>query len=132
MKKTLIYLLMLLPLLVFNSCGDDKDEPQDGLNEQLIGEWEETRADGESTFEIFHYQFFSDGTGYKWVTNVPYDDDKYKITWSTSGNRITIVYKAHIFMGSYQKEETVVGTFSVKGNSLTLNFDGERQYYTRK
>ena len=48
MKKILLLMAIILPF-VFTSCGDDKDEPKQSLEEQLIGSWvgdEYTVVDG--------------------------------------------------------------------------------------
>ena len=38
MKKVLLLMAIILPF-VLTSCGDDKDEPKQNLEQELIGGW---------------------------------------------------------------------------------------------
>ena len=62
MKKILLLMAIILPF-VLTSCGDDKDEPKQTLEQQLIGEWYYLFNE----YTVHNYLFNSDHTGKYWV-----------------------------------------------------------------
>lgn len=79
MKKILLLMAIILPF-VLTSCGDDKDEPKQSLEQQLIGRW----VDRGITIE-----FKADHTGIgSWETN-----NLTPFTWSLEDNYLYMTYE---------------------------------------
>ena len=62
MKKILLLMAIILPF-VFTSCGDDKDEPKQNLEQELIGQWYFMVNE----YTVNNYLFNSDHTGKHWM-----------------------------------------------------------------
>ena len=62
MKKILLLMAIILPF-VLTSCGDDKDEPKQTIEQQLIGEWYYMSNE----YVVRNYLFNSDHTGKYWI-----------------------------------------------------------------
>ena len=110
MKKILLLMAIILPF-VLTSCGDDKDEPKQNLEQELIGSW--TFAEGSDIYTIL---FNSNHTGksQRMVDGHLVQDTPF--TWSLNGNVLTVV-----------REVTVIFKISVEGDVLTTQqeVDGE-------
>lgn len=111
MKKLLFIMAMMLPLFTFVGCSDDDEVSNEN---ELIGTWVESK---ESPIEVYHIQFKSDYTGLHWVTNNGDIDEwgKEPITWSTSGNNLTVT----------TDDEPITVKYSIKNNTLTMDFGDE-------
>ena len=94
MKKILLLMAIILPF-VLTSCDDDKDEPNQSLEEQLIGGWAWSTVDGPNTITRF-YIFNSDHN------------------WSLKGNILTVSF---IQDGN---TETVSVEISIDGDVLHI------------
>ena len=119
--KKILFLLAMLPMLMFTACSSDDDE-NFGNDSALIGTWvEETNR----TMEVFHKQFNADGTGYHWATDNGVIDSygKTKITWKTSGKSLYI---------TFPEEGKTKHTYNVNGDKLTTVYDGETIVYKRQ
>lgn len=87
MKKILLFMAMMLPLIAFTACSDDDDNLKI-TTEQVVGKWNVTWAqeDGESTDIPSGYVYInlkSDGT-YKTVMF----SDHYIGKWKLEGNTV--------------------------------------------
>lgn len=87
MKKILLFVAMMLPLITFTACSDDDDNIEI-TTEQVVGKWNVTWAqeDGESTDIPSGYVYInlkSDGT-YKTVMF----NDYYIGKWKLEGNTV--------------------------------------------
>lgn len=87
MKKILLFVAMMLPLIAFTACSDDDDNIEI-TTEQVVGKWNVTWAqeDGESTDIPSGYVYInlkSDGT-YKTVMF----NDYYIGKWKLEGNTV--------------------------------------------
>lgn len=85
MKKILLLMAILLPF-VLTSCGDDKDEPKQNLEQELIGSWVLAYED------IAMYQFMvfnPDHTGSGSQVKNGIIIGEYSFTWSLSGDILT-------------------------------------------
>ncbi len=99
MKKILLLLAIILPF-VLTSCGDDKDEPKQNLEQELIGSWVGdvyNIVDGKVVVTHPHsgyILFNADHTGKSWrfIDGVMSPD--YNFTWSLKGNILTMTYSA--------------------------------------
>ena len=129
MKKILLLLAIILPF-VFTSCGDDKDEPKQNLEQELIGSWVGdvyNIIDGKVVVTHPHsgyILFNADHTGKSWrfIDGVMSPD--YNFTWSLKGNILTITFSA-------SSSEALTYEISIKDDILhikqgTFEFD-----YTR-
>ena len=88
------------PKLGTMSCGDDKDEPKQSLEEQLIGSWVGDvyeLVDGEviMTYPHSHYMIFNaDHTGKSWMVIDGVKSLDLNFNWSLNGNILTNDKKA--------------------------------------
>lgn len=85
MKKILLLMAIVLPF-VLTSCGDDKDEPKQNLEQELIGTWVIAYED------INMYQFMvfnADHTGSGNQVQNGVEFGKFSFTWSLSGDVLT-------------------------------------------
>lgn len=120
MKKQFYSLMLLLMTLVsvgLVSCSDD-DEPKAS---DIVGTWSyETQMIGD--YAIF-FQFTKDGTFHEVHTSIIHGEtvlgDVFHGTYTVSGKKLTVTY---IFQ---HETETINCTYSVKGDKLTLNIEGE-------
>ncbi len=87
MKKYLLLLAIILPF-VLTSCGDDKDEPKQSLEQQLIGSWV---GDVYNIIEVTHHILFNaDYTGKEWMVIDGVKSPDMHFTWSLKGNVLTL------------------------------------------
>ena len=87
MKKYLLLLAIILPF-VLTSCGDDKDEPKQSLEQQLIGSWV---GDVYNIIEVTHHILFNaDYTGKGWTVINGVKSPDMHFTWSLKGNVLTL------------------------------------------
>ena len=84
MKKILLLMAIILPF-VLTSCDDDKDEPKQSLEEQLIGGWAWSTVDGPNTITRF-YIFNSDHNGKEQIDLNGHISTEVNFTWSLKGN----------------------------------------------
>jgi hypothetical protein len=107
MKKVLLLMAIILPF-VLTSCGDDKDEPKQNLEQELIGGW--SNVQGSSIINIV---FNSDYTGkVQWIEDgVVKDFDSF--TWSLKDNVLTIKVIG----------KTLIYKISINGDVLTISED---------
>ena len=93
MKKLLLLMAIILPF-VLTSCGDDKDEPKQNLEQELIGRWVGQTIDRELTLE-----FKADHTGISsWrkiqnVLQLVSSGGSIPFTWSLKNNILSISYE---------------------------------------
>lgn len=88
-KYFMLLPLLLLAVVSLSSCGDDKeeekkDEPAAAVN-ALVGIWVADDGDGVETLILN-----ADGTGRDTYSD-EYGTESFAITWSVSGNVLTIV-----------------------------------------
>lgn len=120
MKKMKYLLIMAMAVMMSVSCSKDDD---DDVN-PIVGTWGLTETiDGEVIdFEI---TFKENLTG-TIMSSITFDgttyDESDNFTWSTSGNKLTIVIDG----------ETDITTYSISGNKLTINVDDENIVLTRR
>jgi hypothetical protein len=121
MKKFKYLLIMLVALTVSVSCSDDDDDM--GSNE-LVGTWGLTESDEGIAISIaatFNANF--KGTIASTFTfNGESETDNSNFTWSTDGNKLTMVIDG----------ESEISTYSISGNKLTVTNDGESTVLTRQ
>ncbi len=87
MKKLLLALALMLPMVVFTACEKDKEnEPGNNNESGLVGTWIEDR------YQSFCMQFNADHSGCEWEVEDGEADYKWFFTWSTNGNTLTFVY----------------------------------------
>ena len=94
MKKVLL-MAIILPF-VLTSCGDDKDEPKQSLEEQLIGSWigdvynviegKVVVTHPHSSYVLFN----ADHTGKAWTVIGGVKSADINFTWSLKGNALTL------------------------------------------
>ena len=95
MKKILLSMAILLPF-VFTSCGDDKDEPKQNLEQELIGTWVGDLydiVDGEMIVTHPHSAYIlfnADHTGKTWSVIDGVNKPVRNFNWSLKGNILTI------------------------------------------
>ena len=107
MKKILLLMAIILPF-VLTSCGDDKDEPKQTLEQELIGGW------------IYNnyviYVFNADHTGFENRLNSDGNINEHNpFTWKLNGKMLNI-------KDSDGNDDTY--EISIKNNILYLNEDG--------
>ncbi len=89
MKKLLLALALMLPMVVFTACEKDKEnEPGTGSGNELVGTW----VNDSDPMNLFYFQFNADHSGYEWEVYQGEPDEKYPFTWSADGNTLTMVY----------------------------------------
>ncbi len=87
MKKILLLFAIILLPFVLTSCGDDKDEPKQNLEQELIGRWVGQTIDREITLE-----FKADHTGINSWRRIPNvlqaaaTSGSMQFTWSLKDN----------------------------------------------
>ncbi len=119
MKKILLLMAIILPF-VLTSCGDDKDEPKQSLEEQLIGSWVGdvyNIVDGEMivTHPRSSYMIFNaDHTGKSWMNIEGVIMSEMNFTWSLKGNVLALIVGTET--GSYE--------ISIKGDILYITDEG--------
>ena len=95
MKKILLLMAIFLPF-VLTSCGDDKDEPKQNLEQELIGGWVGdvyNIEDGQVvvTHPRSGYMVFNtDHTGKTWTVIDGVRSPDTHFTWSLKGNILTM------------------------------------------
>ena len=97
MKKILLLLAIILPF-VLTSCGDDKDEPKQNLEQELIGTWvgdlyfiedgKVVTTNPHSAYIIFN----ADHTGKSWSVIDGVNLGQMHFTWSLNGNLLKLDY----------------------------------------
>ncbi len=115
MKKLLLALALMLPMVVFTACEKENDNEPGNNNEiGLVGTWAGTSESGVTTY----LQFNADHTGSKWIE---YQEEIYypsSCTWSTNKNILTIVFRED---GEIEEQSV---RYSVDRDKLTF-FDEE-------
>ena len=95
MKKILLLMAIILPF-VLTSCGDDKDEPKQNLEQELIGSWVGdvyNIVDGKVVVTHPHsgyILFNADYTGKGWTIIDGVKSADMHFTWSLKGNVLTL------------------------------------------
>lgn len=85
MKKFFLLMAIILPF-VLTSCGDDKDEPKQNLEQELIGTWVLAYEDiGMYQFMVFNEDHTGSGNQVKDGIVL----GEYSFTWSLSGDILT-------------------------------------------
>ena len=120
MKKFKYLIIMVLAVTVFVSCSTDDDNVN-----ALVGTWEFTEIDEDleinvtATFnenlsgEIYAVVVFNGGS----------ETENSSFTWSTDGNKLTMVIDG----------DTETSTYSISGDKLTItDDDGETTVLTRQ
>lgn len=113
MKKVKFLLIFIMIAMVSISCKKDDD---DDIN-PIVGTWEVTETlDGDTiSLEIT----FKENLSGILLTEVIYNGQTFSesdnFTWSTNGNKLTIVMNG----------ETDTSTYSISGNKLTITDDGD-------
>ncbi len=115
MKKLLLALALMLPMVVFTACEKEEDK--------LIGTW--VPSSGDFVDFVAYVQFNEDHTGcfgYTFTLEDGVDYDSF--TWSATENHLTIDWGGDV-------EEY---TYSIDGNNLTLTYieDNEITIFHRK
>ena len=85
MKKILLLLAIVLPFVI-TSCGDDKDEPKQNLEQELIGTWVIAYED----LNMYQFmEFNADHTGSGSQVKDGIVQGEYSFNWSLSGDILT-------------------------------------------
>lgn len=115
---------MIVALTVSVSCDDDDDD--NAGDDALLGTWMYSESDEE---EDYYYStsitFKSNDTGtivYTETYDGMTESDTDSFTWSSNGNTLTLELFGEI--------ETV--TYSISGNKLTINGDGDTIVFTKQ
>ena len=114
MKKKLLLMAIILPF-VLTSCGDDKDEPKQSLEKQLIGEWVKIDENGSE----LHYIFNSDYTGKNYILFLGSTSDESNFKWSLNGNKLTLSDPNGYW-------PTVTRDISIEGDVLHMTINDEQ------
>lgn len=119
MKKVLLMLAMILPMITFTACSDDEDYSQ--YESKFIGSWEEDRTG----YEVFNIVFNADKTGERWAEDNGEIDEfgKSSFVWSATESELTIT---SVEEGKY----TLIYEF--KDDKLYTSSDGETIIYHKK
>ena len=124
MKKILLLMAIILPF-VLTSCGDDKDEPKQNLEQELIGSWvgdEYTVVDGKVVVTHPHsaYRLFNaDHTGKYWTVIDGVKSPDYNYTWSLNGNVLSIYSESGLMTWEISIKNDVLRT---KSGTIELNY----------
>ena len=124
MKKILLLMAIILPF-VFTSCGDDKDEPKQILEQELIGSWvgdEYTVVDGKVVVTHPHSAYIlfnADHTGKRWSVIDGVKSPVYNYTWSLKGNVLSIYSESGLMTWEISIKDYVLHT---KSGTIELNF----------
>ena len=117
MKKYLLLLAIILPF-VLTSCGDDKDEPKQSLENQLIGRWV---CFPESGVELY-YTFNEDHTAtYKVLQNGVLVGES-NLSWSLKGNVLTTTNISPSTEGVTYEISIDGDVLIMKDNTMTLEY----------
>ncbi len=108
MKNVLFYAFLIVPFLLFTSCGNDDDNNEPAPS--IVGSWElnSVLEDGEETFD----------------PNDCYDKSTFIVN---SDNTFKILYFAENQNGiCYEDEDdNEFGTYTIDNNQLTLNVESD-------
>ena len=105
----IMFLLIAAALMFYTGCGGDDKKTG------LVGKWDFVGAEGiETPFDMVLY-FYSNGTGRAVMNEGTVSEEINSFTWSTSGNQLIITSEG----------DTETLTFTLNGNTLTLDSDGE-------
>jgi hypothetical protein len=121
MKKMKYLLIMVMAVMISVSCSDDDD---DDVN-PIVGTWEFTETFDGEVIDI-EVTFMENLTGtllvtYTYQGEIEIDESE-NFTWSTSGNKLTMVIDG----------ETDISTYLIVGNKLTITSDGDVTILTRQ
>lgn len=115
MKKFLLALVMIVPVLAFTGCGGDDDEPQVNITESdIVGTWTVTQmSQGSETVDIPNgYVVFNLKSDHNYT--VRFLDNNYIGTWKLEGNTV---------VGTTLDPITERLTFtSLNDNAATINY----------
>ncbi len=100
MKKLFFLIVAFATMVICPSCSDDKDGPEAGLKEQIVGTWEGTA--------IYHKGEWVD------ITGPLYDDLAFSATFNANGT--------YYGSGSFGNGS---GTYKINGNTIETYVDGE-------
>lgn len=116
LQAGIILTLAVLLVLMYTGCGSD--DKKSGL----VGKWDYNSAEGSTPFDDFVVIFNGDGTGRAIMNEGSEDEDITNFTWSVSGDQLTITTD----LGGTQTT-----TYTISGNTLTLNWGEYTEQYTR-
>ncbi|MBR5085805.1 MAG: lipocalin family protein [Muribaculaceae bacterium] len=85
MKKILLLMAIILPF-VLTSCGDDKDEPKQNLEQELIGTWV-LAYDDLNMYQFMVFNADHTGSGNQVKDGIVIGE--FSFTWSLSGDVLT-------------------------------------------
>ena len=85
MKKILLLMAIILPF-VLTSCGDDKDEPKQNLEQELIGTWV-LAYDDLNMYQFMVFNADHTGSGNQVKDGIVLGE--FSFTWSLSGDILT-------------------------------------------
>lgn len=119
MKKFLLAMALIVPLISFTSCGGDDDEPNVNLTEsQIIGTWtvSQISQNGETIDIPNGYIVFNLKNNHDYT--VRFLDNNYSGTWKLDGNTV---------IGTTLDPITEILTFtSLNGNYATINYNNSK------
>ncbi len=122
MKKIKYLFIMFVAVMVSVSCSNDDGD--DGVN-ALVGTWGFTEFDEVEEISVT-FTFKANYTGttvavytFDGESETEWDES---FTWSTNGNKLTLIIDG----------ETDISTYSISGDTLTINFDYETFVLTRQ
>lgn len=119
--KKILFLLAILPMIVFTACSDD-DKDLNEYETQLVGTWQEVT---EYAREVFNVEFKSDKTGYQWAENngeIDRDGKEYFI-WSATKDKISI---------TLDENGSASFSYAIKGSKLYISSGDETIIYARE
>jgi len=121
MKKMKYLLIMVMAVMISVSCSDDDD---DDVN-PIVGTWEFTETFDGEVIDI-EVTFMENLTGtllvtYTYQGEIEIDESE-NFTWSTSGNKLTMVIDG----------DADISTYLIVGNILTITSDGDVTILTRQ
>lgn len=111
MKKILLIMLVMLPMMLFSSCSKDDEDEKTRIDPELVGSWEAIDASGKVVVT-----FDSNGS-FKIEIYIP-ESDKYKLI-SSETDTYTMDGKRIIF------KKGPIGHYALKDNILTLTIDNQ-------
>lgn len=137
MKKTFrafgAVLMCMLLAISFTSCGDDDDEPGDGLerDSNLIGSWGANFNYPDGDTEVVVISFGADGT-YSFTFTLTEPDGTTDVEWEkgvwyTTNNNTKLGCSVTASDDPEDVGDTYIESYSISGNILTLDND----FYTR-
>lgn len=119
MKKILMIMLVMLPMMVFSSCSKDDEDEKTRIDPELIGSWEMfTTAEGKDVREVITFGANGSYKGEDFLVESGDCIFKQDDTYHIEGNKI---YLAKI--SGYVE-------YSISNNTLTLTGQ-KRLTYTR-